>query len=86
MICHQVGEQARGAALGAAYGLLDLGQVFGPFAGALAASILPVEGAFLAIGGMLAVAGILATLTRRLPRDVGPVPAPPAPALIEVKS
>jgi MFS transporter, DHA1 family, staphyloferrin B biosynthesis exporter len=65
VICAATPEQVRGTALGTTSGLLDLGQVSGPFLGALAASALPAPGAFAAIGALFGVSAGFAILSRR---------------------
>jgi MFS transporter, DHA1 family, staphyloferrin B biosynthesis exporter len=59
-ISRLVAERARGAGLGVAHGLLDLGQVLGPLLGALAAALLPVPWVFAAVGLLFGLATVLA--------------------------
>jgi MFS transporter, DHA1 family, staphyloferrin B biosynthesis exporter len=73
----------RGTTLGTSNGLLDLGQVMGPFLGALAASMLPTPGAFAAIGVLLGVAAGLAVLSSRQPPASAARVPPPALTKVE---
>lgn len=60
----QVPERGSGTAFGFSTGVLDLGQVFGPLAGAGLAVLLPAPVVFSLIGAMLGVAALLAVAGR----------------------
>lgn len=60
----QVPERGSGTAFGFSTGVLDLGQVFGPLAGAALAVLLPPSAVFSLIGALLGVAALLAVLGR----------------------
>lgn len=74
--------EGRGAVTGLTTSFLDVGQVIGPVLGALAAVLLPTAAVFGAIGGLFALAALLALRSaahQRAARPVGsPVPTPPA--------
>jgi len=60
VVSHALAERLRGAGLGAATAVLDLGQVVGPLLGVGAAMLLPAPATFAAIGALLALAASLA--------------------------
>lgn len=68
VISHLVAERERGAGLGIAQALLDLGQIVGPLLGALAAALLPVPAAFAAVGALFGLAAALALGSARAAR------------------
>ncbi|MQA62548.1 MAG: MFS transporter [Actinophytocola sp.] len=86
--CDLAPRQARGTAVGFSSGCLDLGQVAGPFFGALAVTVLPPGGAFAAIGALLGCAAVLAVcgLRRSSPSAPVTVAAARKPELTEVGS
>ncbi len=61
---HHVPERGSGTAFGFSTGVLDLGQVFGPLAGAVLAVLLPPAAVFSLIGALLGVAALLAMAGR----------------------
>ncbi|SFS66162.1 MFS transporter [Saccharopolyspora flava] len=60
-------ERGSGTAFGFSTGVLDLGQVFGPLAGAALAVLLPPSVVFALIGAMLGTAALLAVAGRAKP-------------------
>jgi len=68
VISRLVAERARGAGLGIAQAMLDLGQVVGPLLGALAAALLPVPAAIAAVGVLFGLAAALALGSARAAR------------------
>lgn len=60
VVSHLTSERQRGTGIGFATSVLDLGQIVGPLLGAAAVALLPTQGAFAAIGALLAVAALLA--------------------------
>jgi MFS family permease len=72
VVSRLVAERARGAGLGVAQALLDLGQVVGPLLGALAAALLPVPAAFAAVGALFGLAAALALFSARAARRDAP--------------
>lgn len=61
---HHVPERGSGTAFGFSTGVLDLGQVFGPLAGAVLAVLLPPPAVFSLIGALLGAAALLALAGR----------------------
>jgi len=60
VVSYLTGERLRGTGIGFATSVLDLGQIVGPLLGAAAVALLPLPAAFAAIGGLFAVAALLA--------------------------
>jgi MFS family permease len=60
VVSYMTGERLRGTGIGFATSVLDLGQIVGPLLGAAAVALLPLPAAFAAIGGLFAVAALLA--------------------------
>ncbi|WP_219418634.1 MFS transporter [Pseudonocardia nigra] len=82
VISRLVAERARGAGLGIAQALLDLGQVLGPLLGALAAALLPAPAAFATVGVLFGLASALALAgDRAARRDATTTPEHSRPAL-----
>lgn len=67
---HHVPERGSGTAFGFSTGVLDLGQVFGPLAGAVLAVLLPPAAVFSLIGALLGVAALLAMAGRTKEAEV----------------
>lgn len=67
---HHVPERGSGTAFGFSTGVLDLGQVFGPLAGAVLAVLLPPAVVFSLIGALLGVAALLALAGRTRAAEV----------------
>lgn len=63
-----VAEEGRGTCMGFTQGVLDFGQVIGPLLGVLAAMMLPLPGAFTAIGLLFGLAATFALCSARATR------------------
>ncbi|MEU5845295.1 MFS transporter [Saccharopolyspora shandongensis] len=70
----QVPDRGCGTAFGFGTGVLDLGQVLGPLAGAALAVLLPPAAVFSLIGALLGVAALLAVAGRPKPGADSPQP------------
>jgi hypothetical protein len=78
VVSHMMGDRLRGTGIGFATSVLDLGQIAGPLLGAAAVALLPAPAAFVAIGGLLAVAALLALRSDHHHQAHGVAMTPPA--------